>query len=160
MNIDLIKLKSNIVDKIEIDEFLYFQKEDLEKAGILEMKEARVVGNITKIDQNNFYISARIYGTMMLPCSVTLTPVDYPFDIEIEGNIQEMLEEIGLFEKNLENTIDILPIIWENILMEIPMHIVSDKADNIKLQGEGWKMITDEVKSINPELEKLKDLLK
>ena len=30
---------------------------------------------------------------MVLPCSITLKPVDVPFSTEISGNIEEMLEE-------------------------------------------------------------------
>ena len=61
--------------------------------------------------------------------------------------------------KTIKKTIDILPIIWENILMEIPMKIVSDDLSDIKTQGEGWKLITDDSKSVNPSLANLKNLL-
>ena len=71
-----------------------------------------------------------------------------------------MLEEIGKNDKNLENTIDILPIIWENILMEIPMRVVNEDIHDATLKGEGWSFVTEEQPSINPELQKLKDLLK
>ena len=35
------------------------------------------------------------------------------------------------------NTLDIFPIIWENILMEIPMKVVSEKAKDFKINIEG-----------------------
>lgn len=158
MIIDLIKLKSKIVDEIQIDEEIIFDEHDLKKAGIIELKNARITGNIT--EQDGYYLSARIYGDMVLPCSITLKPTNYSFDFEINGNIQEMLEEIGKNDKNLENTIDILPIIWENILMEIPIRIVNEDVHDAKLKGEGWSFVTEEQPSINPELQKLKDLLK
>ena len=81
--------------------------------------------------------------------------------VEIEGSREELIDEQAENVKKDENILDILPIIWENILMEIPMRVVSpgaeDKLNN--LQGDGWKVITDEEKEINPELAKLKDLL-
>ena len=44
--------------------------------------------------------------------------------------------------------------------MEIPMKVVSEKAKNLKLEGDGWKLITDDKKEeINPEFEKLNQLL-
>ena len=45
--------------------------------------------------------------------------------------------------------------------MEIPMKVVSEDAANYKIEGNGWKLITeDDVhEEINPELAKLKDLL-
>ena len=62
--------------------------------------------------------------------------------------------------KKNQNTIDILPIIWENILMEIPIRVVGDKNQSLQMEGDGWKLITEEEKKLNPELQKLKDLLK
>ncbi len=158
MIIDLIKLKSKIVEEINIDEIVKFDSERLKKAGILELKDTRITGTITEKD--GYYLNTRVYGSMVLPCSITLKPTDYAFDFEINGNIQEMLEEIGENDKNLENSIDILPIIWENILMEIPMRIVNEDVHNAKLEGEGWRVVTEEEPSVNPELQKLKDLLK
>ena len=63
--------------------------------------------------------------------------------------------------KNIENSIDILPIIWENILIEIPMRVVSEGAEDLSLHGDGWELITEEKpkQEHNPELEKLKELL-
>ena len=98
---------------------------------------------------------------MILPCSMTLKPVDYEFNIKVEGIMEELFEEIGEIVKNNQNTIDILPIIWENILMEIPMKVVSEEAKDVRMEGNGWKLITEkeEGEEINPELAKLKDLL-
>ena len=70
-----------------------------------------------------------------------------------------MLKEMDENSKKIINSIDILPIIWENILMEIPSKVTSPDADTAKLSGKGWKVVTDEEKSVNPELAKLKDLL-
>ena len=43
--------------------------------------------------------------------------------------------------------------------MEIPMRVISPNAKLDRLKGDGWQFITGEVKNVNPELEKLKDLL-
>ena len=156
MIIDLIKLKSKIVDEIKIDQNIQFDEEQLKQAGILELKEAKITGTIT--EQDGYCLNARIYGEMILPCSITLKPTNHSFDFEIEGNIQEMLEEIGKNDKNLENTIDILPIIWENILMEIPIKVESEDLNPPTLEGNGWRFIEDDKPEINPEFMKLDDL--
>ena len=149
MEFDLNSL--NTKPKIIIDTKVTFPREDLEKAGILDMDEVSVKGEITNNREENI-LNLTIKGKMILPCNLTLEPVDYPFSIEIEENLNEIIE-------NSQKTIDILPIIWENILMEIPMRVVSPKAKNMKTKGDGWELISDsEEKGVNS-LAKLKDLL-
>lgn len=149
MEFDLNSL--NTKPKIIIDTKVTFPKEDLEKAGILDMDEVSVKGEITNNREENI-LNLTIKGKMILPCNLTLEPVDYPFTLEIEENLNEIIE-------NSQKTIDILPIIWENILMEIPMRVVSPKAKNMKTKGDGWELISDsEEKGVNS-LAKLKDLL-
>lgn len=149
MQFDLNSL--NTKQKIIIDTIVNFPKEDLEKAGILDMDEVSIKGEITNNREENI-LNLTIKGKMILPCNLTLEPVDYPFSLEIEENLDEIIE-------NSQKTIDILPIIWENILMEIPMRVVSPKAKNMKTKGEGWELITDSKKQANNSLAKLKDLL-
>ena len=163
MIIDITKLKSNIVDKIDIDEKVIVDSELLKETDIIELKDTFVKGFITRDDLNSYNLNVIISGTMVLPCSVSLKPTNYEFSCSIDENIEELLEELGKTLKNSENTIDIFPIIWENILMEIPMHIVNEDIHDVKLSGDGWRVITeveDDSESVNPELQKLKDLLK
>ena len=70
------------------------------------------------------------------------------------------MENMEENERNFQNTIDILPIIWENILMEIPMRVVSEEAKNsdISLEGNGWKFVTEEEEKTSP-LSELMDYL-
>ena len=81
---------------------------------------------------------------MVLPCSITLKPTNYSFEINIEGNLQEISEEMGKIYENKQKTIDILPIIWENILMEIPIKVVNSDISDAISKGDGWELITDE----------------
>lgn len=160
MIIDLIKLKNNIIKKIDIDEIYTFDEEYIDKRDILELKDVKIKGYITKDSLDNYITDLKIEGKAVLPCSITLEPVDYDFKTEISGNLEEMWQEINGIDENLENTIDILPIIWENILMEIPMKVVSKDAENIHLEGDGWRLITDNKKEdTNPAFEKLNELL-
>ena len=149
MKFDLNSL--NTKDKIIIDSKVTFPKEDLEKAKILDMDEVSVQGEIRN-NQEESVLNITVKGKMILPCNLTLEPVDYPFSLEIEENLNETI-------KNSQKTIDILPIIWENILMEIPMKVISPKAKDMKTKGDGWELITDSKEKGNNSLAKLKDLL-
>lgn len=161
MIIDLVKLKSGIVNEITIDEIVEFSSEDLTKSGIIELKDTKVVGNITKND-TGYHLNIEIKGTMVLPCSLTLKPTNHLFSIKIDDDLDELLDETVKKPENDENTLDIFPIIWENILMEIPMRVVNEDMNDVKLKGEGWEVVTDkkENESVNPELLKLQELLK
>lgn len=161
MIIDLTKLKSGIEKEIIINNSYSFSKDELKGTEIISLDNVSITGNIHMNSLNEYFINLTIDGVMYLPCAVTLEPVDYKFHVEISDTLEKIMEEISENYKKIENSIDILPIIWENILMEIPMRVVSKKAHDIKLSGDGWKLITeDNHEKVNPEFEKLKDLLK
>ena len=160
MNIDITKLKSGIQSQIEIDEVYSFSKDILDGTDIMSLDDVNIIGYITSNSVDDYDLDVNVSGVMVLPCSLTLKPVNYRFETKIEGNIDKLLGEINETLKKNQNSIDILPIIWENILMEIPIRVVSDDSANLKLEGEGWKLITESEKRLNPELQKLKDLLK
>ena len=155
MNIDITRLKSGIDDKVLIDLNYSFNKEQLKNTNIIELKDVKIKGELTN-GIENYHLSLNINGMMILPCSISLKPTKYPFSIDLDDEIDEFLEENI---ENNQNTIDIFPIIWENILMEIPLKVVNEDLSDVKKEGEGWKFITDKEERINPELEKLKDLL-
>ncbi len=159
MIIDITALKNNQTDKIELNELV--KMDETNKADLIDLKDTYVKGYIIKDNLDEYILNVVVSGTMILPDSLTLEPVDYEFSTEIEGNIDDLLEEINLISKKTEFSIDIFPIIWENILMEIPIRVAKDKGD-IKMEGDGWKFIQEGQESVstNPELEKLKDLFK
>lgn len=162
MNIDVTALKNRSVKELEINETCSFKKDQLSETELLDLKDVVLSGIITLDVDGDYIIDADLNGTMILPCAVTLKEVPYQFSTKIEGNIEKMLAEIDENYEKSENTIDIFPIIWENILMEIPLRVVSEDLDNVSLEGDGWKFISDNnerVETTNPELEKLKDLL-
>ncbi len=144
MIIDITRLASLLDDYIEIDEVYSFSAEELKGSGILKLDNVKVSGFITKDSLGEYVIDAETKGVMVLPCSVSLKPVDYKFDIKISGSIAEIYEEMGEKFKNNQKTIDILPIIWENILMEIPLKVVSEDIDDIVTSGQGWELLKDE----------------
>ena len=64
--------------------------------------------------------------------------------------------------KIINNSIDLIPIIWQNIILEVPLKVVSPDIEVKNINGDGWRFITDEEvveKEIDPRLEKLKEFL-
>lgn len=159
MNFDLTRLRNGIDKKIIINEYYTFTKDQLDGTDVKELNDMHVEGEISLNALEEIYLSLQATGIMIIPCAITLKPVEVPFDVIIEGDLSEFQEETSEISKNSINSIDILPIIWENILMEIPMRVVSPDADISNLHGDGWRVITDEGESVNSELSKLKELL-
>ena len=155
LNIDITRLKSNIEEYTLIYLNYSFSKEQLENTSIIELNDVSIKGYVTK-SMDNFHLKLDVNGVMVLPCSVSLKPTNYPFSVEIDEDFDETIQE-NL--KNVSNSIDIFQIIWENILMEIPLRVVNEDLSDVKTEGEGWQLITDKEERINPALEKLKDLL-
>lgn len=135
MNIDITRLKSGIDEYIPISLVYSFSKDELSSTNIISLDNVSINGSITK-EFDDFSLNLTVSGVMVLPCSLTLKPTNHEFSIEIE-------EVLGENYKNNQNSLDIFPIIWENILMEIPIRIVNEDVSDIKLSGDGWKLITD-----------------
>ncbi len=153
--IDITRLRNDIDEKTNIDINYSFSKEQLKNSGIIELNNVMIKGEITK-NFAKLHLNLTIEGVMILPCSISLKPTKYPFSVKIDDDLDNLLED---FAKNEANTLDIFPIIWENILMEIPLRIVNEDLSDVKTEGDGWKLVTAKEERINPELEKLKDLL-
>ena len=132
MNFDITRLNNDIEKVVPIDITYSFSKEQIKGTDLLKLDDVKIIGELHKNVLGNIVLSVDVSGVMILPCAVTLKPVDYPFSLVIDDEIEKLYENIEEKSINLQNTIDILPIIWENILMEIPMRVVSPDAENIK----------------------------
>ena len=149
MNIkDLLDSK---VNNISIDEEFTIPKEDYANTDIIDLQEVKVIGNLTYPSDDNLFLEADCSGIMKLNDSVSLEPVDYKFSFKINENVSEKLEKDKF-------SLDIISILWENIVLEIPIRY-SEVTNYDKYKGDGWRVISeDDVKdnTNNP----FKDLLK
>lgn len=151
MNFDITRLNNNIEKNIPIDITYSFDLDKMSGTDLLKLDDIKIEGELFKNSLGNIELNVDVKGIMVLPCAITLKPVDYPFEINISGEISELFEEFDEKQINFQNTIDIFPIIWENILMEIPMRVVSDNAySDIKTSGEGWSFQTGNEKVESP----------
>lgn len=164
MNIDLIKLITNIEKEInlniKIDADIY--NEMLSKTSIKVLKNVTFVGKITRSYNDDFQISGTLKGIMILPDDITLEDVEHQFESNIEEKINENSNNTDNNLKIIKNRLDISEFLWQNILVEIPMKVVNNKNKNITLEGNGWRLITEEElnESNNSPFAELKDKFK
>ncbi len=153
MTIDLFNLVVNN-KTINIDSDIIIPNEYLENSGIRRLNNIHFKGNIKKLVDDTYSLEGVLSGTMILADDITLEDYEYNFTSEIEENIEET-------SINLQKTLDITDILWQNILIEIPSKVVNDKNKNIKLEGNGWRLISeDDLNSKNNPLSELEDLLR
>ena len=153
MTIDLFNLVVNN-KTINIDSDIIIPNEYLENSGIRRLNNIHFKGNIKKLVDDTYSLEGLLSGTMILADDITLEDYEYNFTSEIEENIEET-------SINLQKTLDITDILWQNILIEVPSKVVNDKNKNIKLEGNGWRLISeDDLNSKNNPLSELEDLLR
>ena len=153
--------------KFEFEEGLTFPSEVFDQyAQINDLKDIIVsgTGNLDLKDKR-LYVDLNIKGTMILPCAMTLENVDYPFEINstevFAFDKLSALEDVHEVKKDI---VDLTPVVFENIMLEVPMRVVKDDA-RIKSEGKGWKILDSSASDkneeyIDPRLAKLKDYFK
>ena len=158
MKIDLSKIIYNNAYKVPIEGEIIIPDEMLIKTDIRRISPVKVIGYVYN-NEEELELDINITGTMILPCARTLKDVKYPFDIKINDVIGQNSE--NSLEIN-QNTLDIFSIVWQNILVDIPLRVLAPDAKEEPLEGDGWRLITDEDKKeeIDPRLAKLKDYIK
>lgn len=154
MIIDLNEL--NYKNEIELN--IEIKKDDKLDKRIKDLKDATLAGRIYRTEIDN-YIDLVFKGIMILEDSISLNNVDYPFEIKITGNLGEIGEEFPNSIDFTKNTLDIFELLWENIVLEVPISFT--KESDAKMSGNGWKLKNhEEIDGCDPRLEKLKELLK
>jgi len=131
---------------------------------ILDISLINVSGS-AEIDAEKVVTHLHITGELTLPCSRTLVEVPYPIDVKTTETIylqSELANEDDLLATG--DVIDLLPIVQEIILLEIPIQIFADEADkheSAPFSGAGWELILEETneKKVDPRLAKLAELL-
>ena len=143
MLLDLTRLQSRISDELEYHENIILDEELYKNTEIRSLSSIDVDIFITRFDDVSYNMDLNIKGTMILPCSLTLKDVSYPFDIKTEVKVSNNDENSDECVRINQNNIDIIPIIWQNILLEIPLRVVSEDVSDSILSGEGWKLVRE-----------------
>ena len=142
MNIKLESINSNTCKEILINEQIEIPKEYYENSEINGLKKVSFTGKVFKNSSQEVVLEGILSGTMVIPDSISLENVDCDFS----SNIEQILE-------NEQNTIDIIPILWQNIVLEIPLRFTK-VSDISSYSGDGWKLVSEgEESNNNPFLE-------
>jgi len=123
--------------KINIDNEVNISEELLSTSTIRRLYNVHFNGYIDKLIDDTYELVGTLSGTMIIPDDITLEDFEYNFTSEIEENIEET-------RINYQKSIDITEDLWQNILVEIPLKAVNEKNKNIKLEGDGWRLISEE----------------
>ena len=83
MNFDIARLNNNIDKSVPIDLDYSFSKEEMQGTDLLKLDNVKIEGELHKNVLGNIVLNVDISGIMVLPCAITLKPVDYPFSITI-----------------------------------------------------------------------------
>ena len=130
-----------------------------QNVGILDLKNLHVTGDISLNSVSMLAVNLIITGIMVIPDSVTNEPVEYPFTSKIEEEYDINDENFLEYYQKEQNILDIMKILWENIVLEVPMRFTVTK--DAHLSGDGWSLGEDKNKDdqIDPRLAKLAELL-
>lgn len=130
MKIDLSVLAYQ--DKIDIDEEIVLDNLNLSQSEIKSLSPIKLQAVLTYTADDKIEMNYNAEGTMVIEDAISLKEITYPFTIE----------ESEIFE-SLQKTIDINEILWQNIILEIPIKYTKEK-DLKKFHGDGWKLISEE----------------
>ena len=135
MKIDLRKLYA--LNKLSIDEEVVIPEEYYKNAGVRSLSKVKVNGDVTVNYEENIELHLNVSGEFIIPCAITLDDVIVPFNTFIE-------EEIDQNKLNDEFFLDLLDVLGENIVLEIPVRVVKEGVKSEDLHGEGWELVTKE----------------
>ena len=156
MELNLAELTNK---SVTYDNDFVINADTYKEVGIIDLKNLHVTGDISLNSVSMLAVNLTVTGIMVIPDSVTTEPVDYPFTSKIEEEYDINDENFLEYYQKEQNILDIMKILWENIVLEVPMRFTVTK--DAHLSGDGWSLGEEENKDdqIDPRLAKLAELL-
>ena len=145
MIIDLTKLVIGNIDSVSIDDDVIIDNSYFADTSIHDLVGVRFYGDVRRIG-DEYQLKGIVSGIMVLSDDITLEDVDYSFEVNIEEDFVDGDENF----KIVQNRLDITDFLWQNILVEVPSKIKKQGNEDLKLEGDGWRLVTeDELVSSN-----------
>lgn len=152
MNIDITMLNRRMKNTIDIDSEVVIPNDRFSNTEILDLKNLKLQGSIVRNSSDIITLKADLSGIMVLEDSISLEPIDHQFSCQIEEEFEEN-------DENLENILDITDILWQNIVLEVPLKLTNVEDFN-EYQGDGWKLVSeDSIKNTNNPFSELRDMM-
>lgn len=139
MIIDLTRLVIGNVDYVSIDDDVIIDNSYFVDTPIHDLVGVRFYGDVRRIG-DEYQLKGIVSGIMVLSDDITLEDVDYSFEVNIEEDFADGDENF----KIVQNKLDITDFLWQNILVEVPSKIKKLGNEDLKLEGDGWRLITED----------------
>lgn len=155
MEFDLNKITEQ---GILIDTIISFDEEYLRVSEIKKLDNVHVRGRIYYSLTKEVIFAGNVNGNMTLVDGYSGDLIDYPFNInldEILANFSNEDEKVG---KKPKNSLDLKEVLWENIVLEVPIVVSKDNKVKTK-KGEFWEVRDENSKKDDPRLECFRTLL-
>ena len=143
---------------ILIDTIISFDEEYLRVSEIKKLDNVHVSGRIYYSLTKEVIFAGNVNGNMTLVDGYSGDLIDYPFNInldEILANFSNEDEKVG---KKPKNSLDLKEVLWENIVLEVPIVVSKDNKVKTK-KGEFWEVRDENSKKDDPRLECFRTLL-
>ncbi|MCM1053765.1 MAG: hypothetical protein NC483_07330, partial [Ruminococcus sp.] len=129
-NLNSIRVK----DIVNLDQDFVIDLNKCHHEDIIGLDNLHVKGFIKFNVVDNLEINLVVTGTMFIKDSITLDTIESPINGEIieEYSLEDpFLQEY--YEKE-QNVLDIMEILWENIVLEVPISLTN--AKDVNLSGD------------------------
>ncbi|QVK19030.1 DUF177 domain-containing protein [Mycoplasmatota bacterium] len=151
----------------EINESVDFSSIASQHHEIRKMSKVVIAGK-GQLSGEDVIFDLNIKCDLILPCALTLEDVKYHMDFDTKEFFtfkEHAKEEDYDYDMTIVKgqTIEIAPVIWQNIIVNIPQRVVSENAYNkMPKEGENWQIVDEnnQENKIDPRFSILKDLLK
>lgn len=156
MNIDIRHVP---IRKMEVKQIIQIPSSYYKKTDIIDITDIYVEFSIFQNANQEDVLKLHATGSFVFEDARTLLNVEDPFVIDFETILNEESDFCGSFLANSQNTLDILEILWENIVLEIPISFtVSDEIKSVGLNDSGGNY-KEGKNNIDPRMAPLMDLL-
>ena len=149
MSIDITLLNQGLEDSLYVD----FDFElDMTNDEIRKLNNLHLDGDVSIDEVGDLNLALNLSGEMILADKLTLEDINYPFTCQIEEKIEKN-------EGNLTNTLDLSEILWQNIVLEVPLGGFTEVKNLDEFKGDGWRLLSeDDLEKSNNPFEELKTM--